>query len=669
MTEYPMVPGNSSEIFTELKALPGRLGLLRRVPAYIRVTAIEQSIGVASDAESRVLGDELIRTIGGLVTGAKPAGRDARVLNAALAALAAAWARLTQNQRRSASELLADSGSRAEWRRVLRERATSQTPAMRRAVAEAIGDCPGCGAAVLLVTLLADPDSSVSDAAEGALRNLVNAALDSRERASADEELESVLADAARVFPDHRRRGVLESAALLLTPARWAGSHDLPAGIHRAEGPAEGTAVRPPSPLVRWFSGRSDETHFALRSVVRKSADPRMRARAWEWLGPRGDAVAAAALDRVARAASLEDHEALLPRTHLLANPVRARRASMIGNPAGRKPGGTAIPDVAMVPCLSVESRRGLPRLVAALHLTDEARAGALAPLLVDPDPIARYAAARMLPARGADGIDPWEASSEGSRLAARGLVRAERDHFLADLALRIASGQPRDQAGAVLLARRLGVTGDVEGDLLRALAAGPGDLALERLAATAAAALGDADSAAAREGLRACVMHPVPRVRANAVEGLGRIARRRAVHTGDLATADPEMYAAMLELKSDSQHRVRANALHALLACATADWTCEPAAEDALAAMLGDDRPPHRCAALWLADRLMARFGPGWHRWSHMATRVAEAARADTDPAVRVRAERCARRALAAVRTDWRERAAPLGSTNGGSP
>ncbi len=661
MTEYPMVPGNSSEIFTDLKALPGRLGLLRTLPVCTRVTAIEQTIGVSSETEAQALGDELIRTIGGVATGAKP---NARLLNAALPALAAAWARFTHDQRRSAGALLAGAGLWAEWRRLLRETASAHAPAMRRAVAEAIGGCPGCGTAALLVTLLADPDSSVADAAEGALRNLVNAALDSRELAGhpdLDEELESAIADAARAFPDHRRRGVLESAALLLTPERWGARHGLQAGVHRAEGAAEETLVRWHSPLVRWFSGRSDETHFALRSVVRKSTDPRMRARAWDWLGPRGDAVAGAALDRVARAASLEDHEALLPRTHLLANPVRARRASMIGNPAGRKPAGTAIPDAAMIPRLSVQSRRGLPRLVAALHLTDEARAGALAPLLDDPDPIARYAAARLRPARDAEWVDPWEVSAEASRVAARRLVVAERPRFLADLASRMASGQPWARAEAVLLARRLGMVRELQADLLCALGVRPGDPGLERLAATAAVVLGDADSAAAREALWACVVHPVPRVRANAVEALGRIARRRAVQTGDLATADHETYAAMLELKADGQHRVRANALHALLACAIGDWTCEPAAEDALSAMLGDDRPAHRCAALWLADRLMARFGPGWRRWNQMATRVAEAARAEADPAARVRAERCARRALAAVRTDWRQRAAPL--------
>ncbi len=641
---------NSSPIFTDSQT-PGRLALLGVLRTRSRLAAIAQTIGVASAREAEFLGDELIRVAARLVSHPEAPRRSSAPrscpLGAALSTIAEAWPRLTGAQRLAANRLLPAPDSSSHWRRILRERAEASNPAARRAAAETIGDCPLAGTIGLLATLLADPDRSVADASEHALRRLVDGALafpgGALPEAVADAELDAALAEAARAFPDHRRRGILESAALLLTPARFRGIA-LPGDDHRPEGRCHG------SPLVRWFTDGNDESHLALRSVIRRSSDPRMRARAWEWLaGARGraESVAAAALDRVATASSIDDHEAVLARAHLLANPTRARRVGLIGTHGSRRSARGMIPDADAMARLSPAARRGLPRVAAAMGARDAAPAGSV----IAPPP------------------DPWDPSSETSRLAARRLAQRDPGRFIAGLAARAASGDPDASAGAIQLARRLGLVPGIEPELLGILGKAPGDGGPERVAATAAAALGDVDTDSAYAALRAALAHPVPRVRANAVEAVGRIARRRSGASGDLATADPDAYALLIDLKSDAQHRVRANALRALLAAAAISAPVgEPAAEDELAAMLCDDRAPHRAAALWLAERVLAGSGgSGWRRWNQMAARVAESARIATEPAVRARAQRCARRVLAAARTDWRARAAPVGDEPGG--
>src|SRR5690606_23598715 len=82
-----------------------------------------------------------------------------------------------------------------------------------------------------------------------------------------------------------------------------------------------------------------------------------------------------------------------------------------------------------------------------------------------------------------------------------------------------------------------------------------------------------------------------------------------------------------------------------------------EPGAAEALSAMLGDDRPMHRIAALWAAQRLLLRSaGAGLGRqWTPLAARLADVARSDTDPRARLRAAACIRALQIEVRSGWR--------------
>lgn len=626
----------------------GRLHLAAGLSVASRLAAFAQTLRVASADEASELMAGVVALIHGL-EGAKPRympvmgrGRAARApqIDEALGAVVRAWPRLGPHERlraRSDLRVLTASGL---WARAVRQAAVSRDGAERAAAAEAIGDGAGLAGARPLVALLADTERAVVDAADRALRRRVDGEQGSGWKPDADDDLDRCLADAVRAFPSHRRRGVLESASLFLSPARLVAS------------------ARQVSDLARWFKASDSDSHGALRAVIRRSSEPLMRARAWEWLGGSGPSVAAAALDCVAGAASPTDHEAVLRRAHLMANPARARRVGVHGGRSGaaRVP---ALPGPGVIPTLGIEARRGLALLARTLPADDAAGGRVLGLLLEDSDPMTRFLAgagrASVPRPDGSlgNGID------ERFRLGLWLRFGGDEGVLGASLAARASEGPALERAEAIECARRLGVVRAVELEALRALAGASGGPDEERLAAIAATALGECGSESAREALVACLRHPAARVRANAVEALGRLSRRR--HPGDLGASDPALYGAMLELSGDAQHRVRANALHVLLAREVA---YEPGAEEAWRAMLADDRAPHRTAAFWLGERLLWRRPPGARGWNHLAACVAEAARAERDPAARVRAESCARRVLTAVRAEWRERAS--GSAEG---
>ncbi|MFM9995092.1 MAG: hypothetical protein ACKVU4_04740 [Phycisphaerales bacterium] len=720
---------NSSPIFTERPTPVARLRLIRRLRPRARCAALIGVLPSASAAEREFITTAVLstvrdvveaeaarralrgraRTIGDLARighGVLFSGATARVLDDAARALLSGWGYLSEPQRVWAGELVRRDELSRRWRRLVNASPALPSSGDRRSAAEALGDLVDPGLARPLAVMILDRDARVADAAERSLRRLVEFAL-SRGAGrigdeTADETLDGAVADAARAFRDHRRRGVLESAALLLDLPRRSRGRRADAGGH--------------APLSRWFEDREHESHLALRAVVRRSSDARMRARAWEWLGESGGSVTTAALDRVARAATREDHEAVLVRSHLLANPMRARRAGMLAAGAPRQPTGGPLPIGAGITRLTLAARRGLPRLAGALLAADAARAKALEPLLADPDAAVRHAAARAVPpghavdycfdadervarhavvaASGAgltsvegeqpawrwralarsphavvrwiaadelDRADPWAADSAASRVGLRRSLVADRAGVLTELRARLAFDDAALRCAAIVVARRLGVAGELEQELT-ALVTGPGESPSpppERAAAAATTALGDLDTQTARSTIHAALAHPVPRVRANAVEAFVRQGRRHGFFAAPpSSTIGPPSKFALVELKHDRHHRVRANAIRALLdgvANASGAAAVDPGAE--LASMLSDDRPMHRVAALWLAERVLARGGSERHGWNELAVRVAGLAKEEPEPAVRVRADRCARRALAAMRTRWRDR------------
>jgi hypothetical protein len=602
-----------------------------------------------------------------------------------LDAAARHWGRLAPEDRRRLSECFHSPGLTRQLHRAIAAAAGGTAPA-RRSAALLIADSGAAEQTGLLCGLLEDRVREVADAAEEALVAVARLAGSLAPESEAAIELHRAVAEGARAFPIHRRRGVFLAAAILLDAAR---------------------AQPESSPLVRWLADSEHESHIGFRALIRRSTDPLVRARAWRWLGGGGRArtMAAASLDRVAVAHGREDHEAVLPAAYLLANPERARRAALLNTrPRIRqRPGapGDAIPTREDLSTLSVHARRGLPRFIAAIRMDDNARSAALEPLLIDPDPVARHAAARVLSgpalfdycfdrdervahssalraaeapgsaavlprlirsphprlrvfaAEEARSADTWDPTHPASRLAARRVIARDREGFLAGLRSRITSGAPAGRVAAIILARRLNAVSHVELELLASLQLRTDVPADDPVAATAVAALADLASDSAAAAIRACLSHPVARVRANAIEAIHRRppADQHAAHS---------VFGMLIEFKSDPHHRVRANAIRGLLSTAPAGPVHEPSAVDGLTAMLADDRPQHRLAGLWLAERVMTN-GAVVRRWNDLASRVADLARGEPDGLVRARATHCARRVLAQVRATWAGRAAQV--------
>lgn len=133
------------------------------------------------------------------------------------------------------------------------------------------------------------------------------------------------------------------------------------------------------------------------------------------------------------------------------------------------------------------------------------------------------------------------------------------------------------------------------------------------REVASAVRGLASIKSDLASHVLEASLAHADSRVRANAVEALGR--RRAKEHVGQLES--------MAERESN---RPRANAIVELYKLD------RPVAFDALTAMLDDSQHNHRISGLWLADdQTIVRAAP----------KIVELSVADSDPSVRTRAQR----------------------------
>lgn len=502
--------------------------------------------------------------------------------------------------------------------------------------------------------------------------------------------LEADIARAVAAFPRHRARGVIWCALMLLEPASLARQ----------------------SELRSWLEDKEQPGLPALRGVIRWSAKPLARLRAWEWL--RLDHLATAAADRLTRAQGPREHELVLARAHLATHPRRAARLRAIG---GRTPGGSALavtvrssvlPAAVAVEQLDTESRLGLPRLAAALHLGSEGTRAALEPLLVDGEALVRHAAVRLLGPRGlsdyvfdedsrvarsaaislsAVGVpdvrrkqraglsepmrvytrlaaspheqvralaaqeterSAWDdPASIPGRIEARKMLAADRLGFLRELRERW-EREPGPRSRLVMLIRRLGLQADFSDELREVIRDGLARLdaaasadeldPVARTVASAVAAVGEAIPESA-ELLVDAANRGAGRIRANAVEAITRYSRAR----GEPApSAGPAL---ILEFKQDEHHRVRASVLRAILGSqetGPAHASALASALDGLAVMLHDDRPAHRTAGVWLADRTLLHAGRAraGRRWTELASRVVELAKSDEDTAVRRRAE-----------------------------
>lgn len=513
------------------------------------------------------------------------------------------------------------------------------------------------------------------------------------------------VADAAWAFAEHRCTGALLAALLLLDqPLELCGPDEIE------------SASASMSRIHRLLDEASHPSHAPIAVAIKRRGVPVLRERAWRLLTSPG--LGAAALERVARAETPVEHEHVLRDAHLALNPRRARRTRLIDVRTKRTgttvtlDSGSPAPDAETCRSLSPRARRGLSTFISTLGIDSALGRVLRTPLLDDSDPLARLSASRaaepveladylfdpepsiarsamlrwstvgepgslrwpprlreagrarlagrlgrcadpMLARLGReewDRLSPFDPRSPGGRVAARRWLAQDPKSFLAQLAARLESADPSTRLDALLLVRTLRL-----GDRFESVIVSHASDSSEsnRVRATCVAMMGEIETQASDEVVREALASTDARVRANAVEARARRSRAPA----DLASAEPATHAVMIELKDDPHHRVRANALRALLRSGTPNRSrvFEPAAVEGLESMLTDERDTHRIAGVWLAERVLSGFGRGrlGGRWDGIARQVASIATADPSDRARARASRCAARLLGELKSD----------------
>lgn len=594
-------------------------------------------------------------------------------------------------------QLIAVIAARADHAALLETWLADPCPFRRAAVAALLPRLDLANLAPALIPLLADPHLRVADAAAATLLTLARVPPLSEWGLQQDAHpsaLVRAVHAAAGSFAEHRRQESL--AALAALSARAAHS-----------------------PLPAWLDDPEHAALLALRRYLRRDPDPTLRAVAWRWLKHR--ALASAAAERLAAplapsaSSSPADHRLArrdglpgpdhLAAWHLALHPARAAALAALLRPDGSWP-TTLIPDH-NDPAAPLPRRLGTIRLIQLIPAAPRRRDAALATLLTDPEPAARHAAVRAaaaLPSRASSlldfAFDPDPRVRRSAALAVlnqpeRGMVRdALRDNVLTalrrlpsrpqlpdlqiadrlrlrrELAARpdapipelrsaLRASDPVRAALALQHLRALGLVDRLLPDLLDRLAqllasAHTHDQpALARLAATLTAALGDARAPSIVDRLLDLAIEPAgePRLRSNALDGLIKRART------DPASR-PAAAAASRTLAAAEPHRLRATALRGcVLLAADSSLAADP--RRALAAMLRDERPEHRLAALWLSERL-ARPLASSPEIVDAVDRLAVHARGP----VRARAQRASDRLRLEVRLGWSRRARPVTDT-----
>jgi hypothetical protein len=249
-------------------------------------------------------------------------------------------------------------------------------------------------------------------------------------------------------------------------------------------------------------------------------------------------------------------------------------------------------------------------------------------------------------------GDDPAEDFGAAARNSWRLSLRRDRAGALAEFRDHLLMGASRDRLPWVGLARRLDLAPALERDLCDLAddflprVGASGDYEDGVFAATVVGALGDCPGPRSREVLARAMGSADPRVAANAVEALAR----QSFRAGEGAERD-ELIARFVELKHADAHRLRATGALALLYVGDA---AAPAREatTVLYNMLADERPTHRLAGVWLAERAVATGSVDPSR----LLKPVKALGADADDAVRARAARCGRRLLILADAPTRE-------------
>ncbi|MCZ7632587.1 MAG: hypothetical protein M5U20_03780 [Phycisphaerales bacterium] len=528
-----------------------RVDALRKLPPGRRLGAIAQAVRDAPDEDVETLGTELIE-LALIPERASSARRE--VADAALVEVARTWRRFGPCLRR-----ITLAAGRGRWEDALRVVVADSDPAARYAAVRVAQESGDPVLAPLLADMLADPDRRIAAAAGAGLLRLCARASGVESRALLGSDAPSdVLAKPMDPGAPDAADAADELAGIV---ARCMAG----ASIRRTRQLALCAMVLLPRPFEADQLGpgrarlaselRSSDDHAGVRAALRRSDSAVARRLALWWLADR--AVAPAALERLGRAESIAEHEAVLRAWHLLARPARRHRVRRMQvrtrpvegatDPRSRLvASGGPLPDGATLCRLSAQARTGLPALVEALALDEATRSAALGPLVTDPEPSVRFAAARAasaaeLPdycldpdpivARTAtllwsavggvpsgprpsdaarrrfagrlclsphrcvrliaeadrDRLDPLDPDSAASRLAARRLLALNPDELVSMLRGLLVQAAEAPRLRALGVVRRFGLHRQVEDALLTLAAGGAG--ATDREVATAVAA------------------------------------------------------------------------------------------------------------------------------------------------------------------------------------
>ncbi len=669
--------------------------MLRWAPSGLRLSALLGSLNAASEAEFPEILESVLRLVG------KPPRGDELIRHALLAV----GTRARSGALRSPPSCLTTLDA-SRVHQAIENLLRSDLPDEAIAGSELVALLPAGVLAPQLVSLLAQSQTSVGGAAEAALARLTQGLIEARAdgRAILAGPVGQALVDAGERFRVHRRAGVIE----LITRA-------IVSGVRLTASP--GSADRPGCPPA-WLLDHDHAALSALRRHIRAGVDdPRTHGAAWLLL--KAPTMAGACADRLSAAAAA-DLEALGRRAYLAANPVRACQLHRLVDDGGGVR-ASVLPTAEALENLSASARAGMTGWIAAIPAATRLRDAGLAGLLADPSPAVRHAAVRAataLPSRPACLLDYcFDAHPRVARSAAlavacqseRGMVqdplrdrtlialRRSTDKAVARIAseaappdallnpdsaaarveLRrrvsmngvvkmltaaIAHHDSRRRCDALLLARRMGLVGEVRScieDLLDGTLTGRTGLdadLCERVLPAAASALGDLSDHASGELLQRCLDHGAPRLRANALDAIARRVRR-----GEALTEAVQV--AAKAICQDEAHRPRASAARLLLATSPLDLPRSASVRDAgertLVGMLDDPRPMHRVAGLWLAERAASRVAP----LPEIVDAVAALAKAAEGGAERDRARRAAQRLVVEIRSGWMRRAKDMAS------
>ncbi len=436
----------------------------------------------------------------------------------------------------------------------------------------------------------------------------------------------AVLSRFPAFFADRHRdlQTMIESAVAendlssIVTAAQGFQKHRSLAPVAAALAAADRLHLRSNTALATWMQSEANVGSGAVRAAMRRESGDHAAARALELVScPVWQSACLHALLRVPTPIQFA-HAADIG--HLLENPARAaalrtafvrlRPQRLLPPSSSRVVSTGAVRWASLVPrgveCLPTAVKLSpLARLVASKHA---------APAADETDPIVLHArfvfsspAGTLHERRSVAGSNPIVDrfssphadldhaiasdrrlhSEHGAAACLRWRTRLRDDRFSAITELRRhCDAAPTESHIALIgLVRRLALVSELSGWLGAVALRSKGDD--HRSVATAVAALGDADGPAVRKVLSMLCGHHDSRIRANAVESLGRLIRR-----GD---ADATL---LVDTKPDPHHRVRANAIRAL-------FSHDAAVERWLFDMLVDDRVSHRIASAWVARRV----------------------------------------------------------------